>query len=81
MAAKVAMFLAEQPSAKAELAKALGHKSVSGELNKQIRRLLKLGLIEMTRPENPQSRLQKYRLTDQGRQMLNGTTDPESLRP
>jgi hypothetical protein len=31
-------------------------------LNKVIRELVAQGLIEMTRPETPNSRLQKYRL-------------------
>lgn len=40
---------------KAELAYELGHKTVSGELRKQISRLLELDYIEMTIPENPQA--------------------------
>jgi ATP-dependent DNA helicase RecG len=32
--------------------------------------MLDLGLIEMTIPEKPNSRLQKYRLTDKGRRLL-----------
>src|SRR5690554_31507 len=33
---------------KAQLATSLGHKTVSGELHKQIRRLLDQGIVEMT---------------------------------
>lgn len=47
--------------------------ALKGEAN--FRRLylepaLEAGLIEMTRPDKPQSRLQKYRLTDKGRATL-----------
>ena len=70
LAAKIALQLGTQPSGKAELARALGHTTVSGELHKQIRRLLDLSLIEMTVPDKPQSRLQRYRLTQKGRQLF-----------
>ncbi|MBY4598102.1 Fic family protein [Ottowia caeni] len=56
---------------KAELAKALGHVSVSGALHRQTRRLLDAGIIEMTIPEKPQSRLQRYRLTAAGLRLAN----------
>lgn len=52
------------------MARQLGHQSVSGELHKQVRRLLELGMIAMTLPDKPTSRLQKYRLTEQGRELL-----------
>ncbi len=47
--------------AKQEISQRLGQKTISGPLNKVIRELLAQGLIEMTRPETPNSRLQKYR--------------------
>ena len=55
---------------KAEISLALGQREVSGSLNKTIRQLLALKQIEMTRPDSPNSRLQKYRLTDYGRALL-----------
>jgi len=48
----------------------LGHKTVSGELHKQVRRLVGLDLIEMTIPGKPSSRLQKYRMTEKGQNLL-----------
>lgn len=52
------------PMGKSELAKALGHKSVSGELKKQVKGLMEDGWVEFTLPEKPNSRLQKVRLVD-----------------
>ena len=73
------ILLGKAEAGKANLAKLLGHKSVSGELHKQIKRLLTLELIAMTLPDMPNSRLQRYRLTANGRGYL-ALTEPISER-
>ena len=55
---------------KSELSRNLGQRVVSGALNAVVRRLLNEEMIEYTLPEKPNSRLQKYRLTDKGRNEL-----------
>jgi len=62
--------LATQALSKSEIAAALGHKSISGKLNQRMRQMLSDKYIEYTIPEKPSSRLQKYRLTAAGKQLL-----------
>jgi len=52
------------------LLKAIGRKHRSKFQNQFVMPLLKAGLLEMTIPDKPNSRLQKYRLTKQGRVYL-----------
>ncbi|WP_051822150.1 Fic family protein [Desulfonatronum thiodismutans] len=70
LAAKVVLAIQEEPLGKASLAPILGHKTVSGELHKQVKRLAYSTIIEPTIPDKPTSRLQKYRLTEKGRAVL-----------
>jgi ATP-dependent DNA helicase RecG len=70
LAAKVLMHIKKEAIGKSLLADYLGHKRVSGELHKQIKRLLALKIIEMTLPEKPNSRFQKYRLTKIGERFI-----------
>ncbi|MBI4027461.1 MAG: hypothetical protein HY360_20920 [Verrucomicrobia bacterium] len=70
LAARIMFLLQKGESGKTALAKGLGHKTVSGELHKQIKRLLQQTLIAMTIPSKPNSRLQKYRLTATGEKEL-----------
>jgi ATP-dependent DNA helicase RecG len=58
------------PLSKSELARTLGQPSLFGRFNRQVRGMLDEKLIEYTVPEKPNSRLQKYRLTDTGRAQL-----------
>jgi ATP-dependent DNA helicase RecG len=41
---------------------------VTGALNRTVKQLFEEGLVEYTIPEKPNSRLQKYRLTEKGRE-------------
>lgn len=59
-----------KPLSSSQIATALGHKTLSGNLRKALSRLKEAEFIEMTIPEKPQSNKQKYRLTVRGEQYL-----------
>lgn len=70
MELRVLATLVGEPLSKAEISSHLGHKEISGQLNKVMRMLQAQGNIEYTLPGKPSSRLQKYCLTDKGRALL-----------
>ncbi len=61
---------AETPLSSSEIASAMGHKQLSGNLRKSLKRLRTSGFLEYTVPEKPTSQLQKYRLTAKGKQLV-----------
>ncbi len=70
MAMAVLCALAREPSGKAIIAKSLGKTGRTRYLSDLMKRLLRDELVEYTIPDKPNSRLQKYRLTDKGRDWL-----------
>ena len=66
------------PLSRLRIARHLGHARVSGAVNRAIRQLMEESLIEYTLPDKPNSRLQKYRLTEKGRQHLETRSDSPS---
>ena len=67
---RVLRLLDKNPLGKKSFSLCLGHKKISGRLNKTIRQLLADKFIEYTVPDKPNSRLQQYRLTEKGRRKI-----------
>ena len=72
---RITSILADQVLSSGDITAALGKEYYSGYLRRIIKMLLADGIIEYTIPEKPRSRLQKYRLTEKGRQMLSQKDD------
>lgn len=58
------------PSTGKDLLAATGYSQRTGNFKRAMERLLSLNLLAFTLPEKPNSRLQKYKLTPQGKQWL-----------
>jgi len=68
--AGIVRALGAGPLSAAALVDQLGLKSKTGAFKRSLQELLDKGLAEYTIPDKPNSRLQKYRLTEKGRNLL-----------
>ena len=59
-----------QPRTTNELLQGLGYEIRTGNFKRALGRMLNTGSLEMTIPDKPRSKNQRYRLTDQGRRWL-----------
>ena len=67
--AKLLIALRKGPGTAAELMKEMGLSHRPSFRKNYLHSAISMGLIEMTRPESPTARNQKYRLTPHGRRM------------
>jgi ATP-dependent DNA helicase RecG len=70
MAAQILGFLAGGSLSKAEIARKIGKAKPTRYLNDLMAKLIIAEQVERTLPDKPNSRLQKYRLTEKGRSLL-----------
>ena len=71
---------AAQPATRRELLAASGYSSRTGNFKRAIEKHLAMNLLELTIPDKPRSRGQKYRLTAAGRRMLAGMAETKQER-
>jgi ATP-dependent DNA helicase RecG len=66
------LLCCEKPAGREQLQERLGIRDRKYFYNTFLKPALKTGLLEMTIPEKPRSKLQKYQLTEAGRQWMAG---------
>jgi ATP-dependent DNA helicase RecG len=67
---EVVDVLIEGEKSRSELLNDIGFYNKTGNFNNHIKPLIDYGIIELTVPDKPNSRLQKYRLTEKGRKLI-----------
>jgi len=67
---RILLACLDAPQNTRELLALLGYESRTGNFKKTLSRLLDLAFLEMTIPDKPRSKKQKYRLTERGRKLL-----------
>jgi len=67
---KILAVVSHQPTGRADILSVLGYGQPTGNYKAAMAKLLQTGLIELTIPDKPNSRLQQYRLTEEGRGLL-----------
>lgn len=67
---KILISIGSGEKSTSDITQQYGWSRVYGGLSRSLKNLMADGIIEYTIPEKPRSRLQKYRLTPKGRQML-----------
>lgn len=67
LSTRLISLLKDGPLPVSELSRRLGQKRVSGHLKNTLGQMLSAGTVEFTVPDKPNSRLQRYRLTEKGR--------------
>ena len=67
----VLILCKEENLSKREILEKLGNKSLSGNIKKSFQKLIEKRLLEYTIPEKPNSKNQKYQITDKGMYFIN----------
>ena len=72
MSTRICLYLTQTTDASiSDISEHLGQKRVSGQLKVVLKDLMTQGIIEYTMSDKPQSCLQRYRLTEKGREWAN----------
>jgi ATP-dependent DNA helicase RecG len=72
---RVLRVVEKQPLSKKEIATLLGQKKANRYLDESISKFIKDGLIEYTIADKPNSRLQRYRISENGKNILREISD------
>jgi ATP-dependent DNA helicase RecG len=67
---RIMKILTGHEASKSGISKELGQKTISGPLNRILKNLVEIQCVELTIPNKPNSRLQRYMLTEKGRKRL-----------